>query len=237
MPNRIIREGWLESDRVDALDAPAERFFLRLCLRADDFGRFHGNPTLLKSSLFPLKDDVRSADIPRWIAACEKAGLIRCYEVASKRYVEVVRFGQRMRAETSKFPSVEDGCLSDVSHVSDGRMASSGSDSKTDSEPKANAETVLPFSTEDFARVWGEWIAFRKRKRKPLSPDSISQTLKDFAIWGELGSIHSMQTSIRNDWQGLFPPKEHQQQEKPKPTHWAEGRNPNFKLTEDIAGD
>lgn len=104
MPNRIIREGWLESEPINTLDAAAERFFLRLCLRADDFGRYHANPVLLKSNLFPLREDVRGTDIPRWLAACEKAGLLRCYESDGKRFIEIPKFGQRARAETSKFP-------------------------------------------------------------------------------------------------------------------------------------
>lgn len=104
MPTRLIREGWLESEAINALDAPGERFFLRLCLRADDFGRFHANPLLLKSSLFPLREDVRSADISRWLAACEKSGMVRCYSDSGKPYLVITKFGQRARAEKSKFP-------------------------------------------------------------------------------------------------------------------------------------
>lgn len=106
MPNRIIREGWIESLAIDQLDAFAERFFLRLCLKADDFGRYSAHPTLLKSHLFPLSENVRSTDIPRWLAACEKAGLVRCYEADAKPFLEIVKFGQRIKENTrSKFPA------------------------------------------------------------------------------------------------------------------------------------
>lgn len=104
MPSRVIRDGWLESESVNQLKPEEERFFLRLCLRADDHGRYHANPVLLRSTLFPLREDVRSTDIPRWLAACEKSGLVRCYEVSGTRYVEIVKFRQRMRAPVSKFP-------------------------------------------------------------------------------------------------------------------------------------
>ncbi len=135
MPSRIIREGWLESESVDRLSPQAERFFLRLCLRADDFGRYHANPQLLKSNLFPLKDDARSADMTRCLDEIEAAGLIRCYEVASKRYVEIVRFNQRTRANHSKFPEppgreqthdqpVTNPRLTDDGHLPDTRPAS-----------------------------------------------------------------------------------------------------------------
>ncbi len=104
MPNRIIRDGLIESEAVNQLDAHAERFFFRLLLRADDYARYHANPLLLKSNLFPLRDDVRSADITRWLAACEKAGLVRCYSASDKPYLEIPKFGQRARADQSKFP-------------------------------------------------------------------------------------------------------------------------------------
>lgn len=103
---------------------------------------------MLKSNLFPLKEDVRSTDIPRWLAACEKAGLLRCYEVDSKRFLEIPRFGQRTRAEASKFPQppVNGGHLPDICPTSAGPMrtyseSESYSESSKRSAPNAEAET------------------------------------------------------------------------------------------------
>lgn len=139
MPNRIIREGWLESERINTLDAAEERFFLRLCLRADDYGRYHANPVLLRSNLFPLRDDIRGTDIPRWLAACESAGLLRCYEVSGKRYLEIPRFEQRTRAQRSKFPA-PDGTAPSVSPMADNCQASDGHP-RTDTESEADSKT------------------------------------------------------------------------------------------------
>lgn len=107
MPNRIVREGMLTSEKVDKLSASEERFYVRLMLKADDYGRHEANPRLLKSVLFPLKDDLRDADMSRELAACERAGLVRCYEVAGKRYLEISNFGQRTRFN-SKCPDPPD---------------------------------------------------------------------------------------------------------------------------------
>lgn len=138
MPSRIIREGWLDSPRIALLDVHAERFFLRLCLRADDFGRYHASPTLLKSYLFPLSEEIRSTDIPRWLAACETAGLVRCYEVLGKPVLEIPRFEQRTRAKTSKFPA-PDGSLPHVRHMSDISPAHVGH-MRTESESESESE-------------------------------------------------------------------------------------------------
>lgn len=105
MPNRILRD-WTDSEAVNSISIHAERLFVRLIMKVDDFGRFSGNPTLLKASLFPLLlGSIREADVSRWIAECEKAGLLRSYAVSGKRYLEIQKFQQRTRQDHSKFPN------------------------------------------------------------------------------------------------------------------------------------
>lgn len=109
MPSRILREGILTSDRVNALTPSAEVFYRRLMSVVDDYGRFDGRPGLLRVSCFPLRvDTVREADISRWIAECVKAGLIALYAVDGKRYLEIQDFKQQVRAK-SKYPPPDDG--------------------------------------------------------------------------------------------------------------------------------
>ena len=107
MPCRYIREEYLTSEHVDMLDVHAERFYFRLFLVVDDFGRFDANAKILRSKCYPLKDDIRTADISRWLAACEKAGLILLYTAAGKQYLSVNRFSQtraNCRSSKSKYP-------------------------------------------------------------------------------------------------------------------------------------
>lgn len=105
MPSRVLREGILTSDRVDKLSIPAELFYRRLMSVVDDFGRFDARPVILKVNCYPLRVDVvREADISRWIAECEKAGLIVLYAVDSKPYLGLTDFRQAVRAKQSKYP-------------------------------------------------------------------------------------------------------------------------------------
>jgi len=105
MPNRIIREGILSSDRIDQLDAPAEVFYRRLMSRVDDHGLFDARPAMLRASLYPLRvDRVREADIARWIAACEKAGVIALYTFESKPYGQMLDTRWQARSEP-KYPA------------------------------------------------------------------------------------------------------------------------------------
>src|SRR5687768_8022510 len=104
MPNRIVREGILTSDRVDSLDAAAEVFYRRLMSKVDDHGLYDARPSILRSSLFPLRvDRVREADISRWIAACEKAGLIVLYAHDGKPYLQMLDTRWAARSEP-KYP-------------------------------------------------------------------------------------------------------------------------------------
>lgn len=104
MPNRIIREGILTSDRIEQLDAPAEVFYRRLMSKVDDHGLYDARPSILRSSLYPLRvDRVREADIARWIAACEKAGVIALYQHDGKPYLQMLDTRWQARSEP-KYP-------------------------------------------------------------------------------------------------------------------------------------
>lgn len=115
MPNRLLRD-WTNSDKIRDISVHAERFFVRLIMKVDDYGCFWADPMRLKANLFPLLlDSVRDADVSRWMAECQKAGLIVIYEESSKRYLQILDFGQRLRQKTQKFPMPADGCqLTDI---------------------------------------------------------------------------------------------------------------------------
>lgn len=115
MPNRIFREGLLDSEPFNALSLEAELFFVRLMLKADDFGRYTGHPTLLRANLYPLKlDKVREKDIVDWLGECVRQKMVIVYTSGGKSFLEIPKFQQRTRAEKSRFPEcpTNDGQLS-----------------------------------------------------------------------------------------------------------------------------
>ena len=105
MPNRMLRD-WTKSEKVDGLSFQAEVFFIRLIMKVDDYGRFYAHTAILKAEMFPLKlDKIREADILRWMAECQKAGLIVIYEVSGKRYLQINDFRQRLDRAKQKYPA------------------------------------------------------------------------------------------------------------------------------------
>ena len=104
MPTRLIREGIISSDRVERLDWAGEVFYRRLMSKVDDHGLYDARPTFLRAVLYPLRvDRVREADISRWIAMCEKAGLIVLYEAGGKPYLQMLDTGWEKRGKP-KYP-------------------------------------------------------------------------------------------------------------------------------------
>jgi hypothetical protein len=119
MPNRILREGILTSERINSLKPQAELFFRRLMSVVDDFGRYSANPALLRAHCYPLKlDEVREADISRWLTEVESAGLIALYAVETKRYLEVLDFRQQVRAKDSRYPHPNSERIADAMQAS-----------------------------------------------------------------------------------------------------------------------
>ena len=105
MPNRYLRESLKESLSLNALSFQAEVMWTRLLLTVDDWGRCEANPKILRPKLFPLRlDQVREADLQRWIAECEKAGLVRLYYSEGKAHIQMMKW-EKGRALTSKFPN------------------------------------------------------------------------------------------------------------------------------------
>jgi hypothetical protein len=153
VPNRIIRDGILTSERVDLLGWAEEVFYRRLQSVVDDHGRFHANPKLIRAACFPLRvDKVSDADIGKWTASCSKAGLVSVYPALDgKRYLQIINFGQRIQAK-SKFPdplkSVSEG--DPPSSTVENRLVGDGVEDGGDSasRPKAGALPAEPIFIE-----------------------------------------------------------------------------------------
>lgn len=122
MPNRILREGIVTSERVNSLDWGAEVFYRRVMSIVDDFGRCEANAKLLLGTCYAMKLDlVALPDIERWIADCQRANLILLYEVSGKRFIELIDFKQQIRSKQSKHPAPDSGvlieCEANAKHV------------------------------------------------------------------------------------------------------------------------
>ena len=181
MPNRILRD-WTDSHAVNDLSAEEERFFTRLLMKADDFGRFHGQDRLLNANLFPLHkfDDELVAE---WCNACVSAGILQRYtDGKNRQYIEVLNFKQRTRQQISKFPNPNDGHMTVNGRSHDGQVTVNGrSNDRLDGDGDGDGDGG------------GDGLS------KPTSPTDLSPSLEicrnHFTKWPE--------TKINEVWQSF----------------------------------
>jgi hypothetical protein len=231
MPNRIIREGINDSDRMDGLvrDAGwgADSFYRRLLNVADDFGRFDARLTVIKAKCYPtLLDMVRDNDLHRWLAACEKATLVRIYTADSKTVGEIIDFRQVKRAEKSRFPSddatqLHIDCGADAEHVPINCEAPAIplSESKAQSNAQSNAfkkyravdvpmpEIPEPIRTPEFQEAWNDWTEHRRQIKKKLTPLAVQKQFKQFVEMGVTRAVAAIEHTITKGWQGIQEPQ------------------------------
>lgn len=123
MPNRILKESIRTSPEIDQLNYFQECMFYRLIVSADDFGRYYGDPVLLKSFLFPRKEDVKAAEIDEALQIMNKLGLITLYlDAKGDRYLFFTSWKkhQQQRSNKSKFPDpVQNATANDSNLKSD----------------------------------------------------------------------------------------------------------------------
>ena len=106
MPNRILSESVKRSEQIDQLSWFDEVVFYRALLTADDYGCLDGRPKLLKSDLFPTRDDVTRKSIEDSLAKLTSTDLLRAYEVSGKPYMLFPTWEkhQRIRRRKQKYP-------------------------------------------------------------------------------------------------------------------------------------
>jgi len=104
MPNRILRD-WTDSETINQISIHAERLFIRLIMKADDYGNYPSNVKIIRAGLFPLLlDQVREADISRFLLELQEAGLVRFYNGEGKEYINILNFKQRLDKARRKYP-------------------------------------------------------------------------------------------------------------------------------------
>lgn len=155
--SRMIRKGFNDSDRVSRLDSWfAECFYHRLLLVADDFGFYDARPAYLRAQLFCTKlDKVREADVSRALLECERAGLIRFYEVEGKPYLEILRYGQRCDKTKPKWPVPPDFTEVSGKFRENPAIAGAGDGDVKEKSGKKESDRMPAPSPDGFA----EWLA------------------------------------------------------------------------------
>ena len=104
MPDRVVRDEILRSERYWSVSIEAQRLFLHLLLVADDLARFSGKNYTIRSACFP-GHAIDPQKLENLLSELVDVDLIRVYVVLDERYIFIPRFKQRLRFFNSKYPS------------------------------------------------------------------------------------------------------------------------------------
>jgi len=138
--------------KFEAMPAESERLFVRLIMKADDFGRFHADPRLVRAACYPL-EDCSTAKVQAGLQDLIKRGLLFAYEVESRPYMAIVNYGQRLKQSRPKFPQ-PDGESDDWKPTSGNfRELPARSVSRREVEEEENTKAAAPLAYGELLNV------------------------------------------------------------------------------------
>lgn len=104
---RSVRPDYFTDEGIVELSRDARLHNIGLWTVADDEGRGLDNPKLLKGAIWALDDEVTPSMVEGWQAELEAGGHLLRYEVAGRRYFQVVAFRtfqKPQKPQPSKLP-------------------------------------------------------------------------------------------------------------------------------------
>lgn len=139
MPNRVIRESLLESERYWSVTMEAQLLFLHLLLLADDLGCVSVAYTFVRRRCFDSNPTVEK--VSRLLGEIADADLVRLYDHDSGKYAFIPRFRQRLQRMTLRHPEPPMSILN-------------GDDDAIEKFKKINDKTKNPTVGQQMANRW-----------------------------------------------------------------------------------
>ena len=170
MPSRILSQNINVSNSISKLTPLEEVVFLHLLVTCDDYGRFHGDPDIVKGNLFPKRKAITSEQIEKALQKLEAEEMIRRYESGGMTYLELTSWlkFQTPRAKSSKYPGPNDA---DSQMIMPEVAGTCERAQTTPSKPKQN-----PVDAEKFEKFWAAYPNRKDKKKafelwKKINPD------------------------------------------------------------------
>lgn len=224
MPDRVIRDELLESERWLGLKDNADRLaYIALLLRADSLGNFNAEPFRLMRLWRDFGINT-PALVAKTLAELSDHDLVRLYSSDTKPFLHVPRFNQRTRYIKRVFPpspwtTIEQKQLiadnsPDSSQAVTGRSQQKGSEVKGSEEKRKRTKAVAqaPFVLPDWIPKddWNAWVEARAKARKTPTRYAMELAVRKLDNYRQQGHPPEqvlMQAAF-NGWVGLYPPKE-----------------------------
>lgn len=197
MPNRLLKEGIVDSSLIDNLTSEEEVFFYRLLVVCDDFGRMDARTAILKSRCFPLKE-FKSEKIDGYLRSLVRHGLAIMYKVDDKPYLQILKWEQRVRSK-GKYPSPDGSQPIDIVLTNDSELLTDDGLGKGlglglgMGKGKGNGGSRATRLSTEFD-LPEDWVEFCKTERPDLDPKKTFAEFKDHWI-AQAGA-----KGVKSDW-------------------------------------
>lgn len=197
MPNRLLKEGIVDSSLIDNLTSEEEVFFYRLLVVSDDFGRMDARLPILKSKCFPLKE-FKSEKIDNWLQSLVRHKLIMMYKVDEKPYLQILKWEQRVRSK-GKYPSPDGAQPIDMVLTNDSELLTDDGLGKGLGKGKGmgNGGSRASRLSTDF-QLPDSWISFCKETRPDLDAQATFLEFKDYWI------AKAGKDGCKTDWEATW---------------------------------
>jgi len=228
MPDRIIRDELLESERWLSLKDNADRLaYVALLLRADSLGDFSAEPFRLLRLWRDFGINT-TALVSKTLTELADHDLIRLYQADVKPYLHIPRFQQRTRYIKRVFPLspwATDEQKQAVAHNSPvhsqsvtGCAQQKGSEVKGSEVKRRETNKATPRATRAAFELpewvpqnqWDAWLEARTKRRNPpteWAKQLVVRRLEDLRDRGYSPALVLAESAL-NGWAGVFPPKE-----------------------------
>lgn len=123
------------SSQVSKLSRDARLLYVGTITLGDDDGRLKGNAAFLRSQVFPYDEELKTAEVRKWLDEIIRLGLLEAYEVGGEEYLFHPNWTkyQALRADRKKeshIPKPEDNQMPTNPQPHDGQSAAQGKVSK-----------------------------------------------------------------------------------------------------------
>lgn len=97
----------------------ARLLFIALWNLAEDHGVCRGNPTYLRGAAFPYDEDVRGADVDRWLGLLEAGGFLVRFERDGSHYLWIRGFNEHQKIDRPSKPTLPEPSPSEKASTRD----------------------------------------------------------------------------------------------------------------------
>lgn len=227
--SRNIKPGFFTNELLGTYDPMISLLFAGLWCLADKDGILEDRPLRIKAELFPYREGL---DVNGYLTVLERDAFLTRYEVAGVKYIQINNFAKHQSPHHTEKPKgypkqqAEQGAPSKPVLT----PLSNGESKVPERSDSLIPDSLIPDSLQNPApekparfdplkislpgcinpETWGEWIAYRRERKLTTRQATMQAQVDELVTWAKSGHDPTsvIKTSIAKGWQGLFEPKQ-----------------------------